>query len=135
MQNLSSIAYPEFVRAVCAGSAKVWVNKHLASRVMASSLMPKDYRLAYRLWTWVWLSLVPVAMLVGGSYSWAWTPLIVAALCAAQLFTRSKTASTFVIDYSKEDELFYDIMVQLGVMRVSVRQDKKARLCGLEAIG
>ena len=40
-----------------------------------------------------------------------------------------------MIDYSKEDELFYDIMVQLGVMRVSVRQDKKARLCGLEAIG
>jgi hypothetical protein len=86
---------------------------------MDTSLIPRDYRFAYRLWTWIWLSLVPVALAIGSLYSWWWTPALVALLVMAQAITRSRTATSFIVDYAREDELFYDIMVQLGVMRVS----------------
>jgi hypothetical protein len=88
---------------------------------MASRLMPNDYKLAFRLWTLIWLSLVPVALVIGSLYTWWWTPILAALLVLAQSFTRSKTASMFIVDYAKEDELFYDIMVTLGVMRVGER--------------
>ena len=119
MQNISSLAYADFVRASRAGSVDVEVHPQLASHVMDTSLMPKDYRFAYRLWTWIWLSLVPVALAIGSLYSWWWTPALVALLVMAQAITRSRTATSFIVDYAREDELFYDIMVQLGVMRVS----------------
>jgi hypothetical protein len=48
-------------------------------------------------------------------------PVLIAMLLVAQSFTRSKSASMFIVDYAKEDELFYDIMVTLGVIRVSER--------------
>jgi hypothetical protein len=88
---------------------------------MSTSLIPDDYKVAFRLWTWIWLSLVPVALVIGSTYSWWWTPVLMAMLVTAQSFSRSKTASMFIVDYAKEDELFYDIMVTLGVMRVSER--------------
>ena len=119
MQNISSLAYADFLRASRAGSVDVSVHRQLASHVMDTSLMPKDYRLAYRLWTWIWLSLVPVALAIGSLYSWWLTPALVALLAVAQAITRARTATSFVVDYAREDELFYDIMVQLGVMRVS----------------
>lgn len=119
MQNISSIAYLDFVRAASCGAADIRVHKPLAARVMATSLIPNEYKVAFRLWTWIWLSLVPVAMAIGSVYSWWWTPVLVALLAIARSFTRLKTAAVFVVDYAREDELFYDIMVQLGVMRVS----------------
>jgi hypothetical protein len=122
MQNITSIAYLDFVRAASRGSADVRVHQPLAARVMATRLMPNDYKVAFRLWTWTWLSLVPVAMAIGNVYSWWWTPALVALLAIAQSFTRLKTAAAFVVDYAKEDELFYDIMLQLGVLRVSENQ-------------
>jgi hypothetical protein len=122
MQNITSIAYPDFVRAASRGSADVRVHRPLAARVMATSLMPNDYKVAFRLWTWIWLSLVPVAMAIGSVTSWWWTPALIVLLAMAQSITRLKTAAVFVVDYAKEDELFYDIMVQLGVMRVSEAQ-------------
>ncbi len=121
MQNISSIGYLDFVKASRTGAVDISVHRRLAAHVMATSLIPNDYRLAYRLWTWIWLSLVPVALVIGSLYSWWWTPAIVLLLVVAQSKTSSKTASMFVIDYAKEDELFYDIVVQLGVMQVSER--------------
>lgn len=121
MQNISSIGYLDFVKAPSTGAVDICVHQRLATHVMATSLIPNDYRLAYRLWTWIWLSLVPVALVVGSLYSWWWTPAIVLLLVIAQSLTSCKTASMFVVDYAREDELFYDIMVQLGVMRVSRR--------------
>lgn len=122
MQNITSIGYLDFVRASSRGSADIRVHRQLAARVMASSLIPYDYKVAFRLWTWIWLSLIPVALLVGSLYSWWWTPALVLLLTLAQAITRSKTASMFIVDYAKEDELFYDIMVMLGVMQVSERE-------------
>jgi hypothetical protein len=119
MQNISSLAHAEFLKASNAGSVDVSVHRQLAAHVMDTSLMPKDYRLAYRMWTWIWLSLVPVALAIGSLYPWWWTPALVALLVMAQAITRSRTATSFIVDYAREDELFYDIMVQLGVMRVS----------------
>ena len=110
------------------GSAEVSVHRQLASHVMDTSLMPRDYRLAYRLWTWIWLSLVPVALAIGSLYSWWWTPALVALLATAQAVTRSRTAKAFIVDYAREDELFYDIMVQLGVLRVSEKGWLRSRM-------
>jgi predicted permease len=121
MQNISSIGYLDIQRASSRGSAQVSVHRQLAARVMSTSLIPDDYKVAFRLWTWIWLSLVPVALVIGSTYSWWWTPVLMAMLVTAQSFSRSKTASMFIVDYAKEDELFYDIMVTLGVMRVSER--------------
>jgi hypothetical protein len=121
MQNITSIAYLDFLRASSRGSADIRVHRQLAARVMASRLMPNDYKLAFRLWTLIWLSMVPVALVIGSLYTWWWTPILAALLALAQSFTRSKTASMFIVDYAKEDELFYDIMVTLGVMRVGER--------------
>lgn len=127
MQNITSIEYLDFLRACSRGSADIRVNRKLAQRVMASKLMPKDYKVAFRLWTLIWLSMVPVAIVVGSLYSWWWTAVLVAMLTLAQVFTRSKTASMFIVDYAKEDELFYDIMVTLGVIRVRERDTGPAK--------
>lgn len=127
MQNITSIGYLDFLRACSRGSADISVHRKLAQRVMASRLMPNDYKLAFRLWTLIWLSMVPVTLVVGSQYSWWWTPVLVAVLALAQTFTRAKTASMFIVDYAKEDELFYDIMVMLGVLRVSERGTQAAR--------
>ena len=121
MQNLSSIGYLEFLRGCSRGSVEIRVHRQLAERVMASRLMPRDYKFAFRLWTLIWLSLVPVAVAVGLLYSWWWIPVLASLLALAQTFTRTRTASMFIVDYAKEDELFYDIMVTLGVMRVCDR--------------
>ena len=129
MQNISSLAYADFLRASKDGSAEVSVHRQLASHVMDTSLMPRDYRVAYRLWTWIWLSLVPVALAIGSLYSWWWTPALVALLATAQAVTRSRTAKAFIVDYAREDELFYDIMVQLGVLRVSEKGWLSNRSC------
>jgi hypothetical protein len=75
MQNISSLAYADFVMASRAGSVDVEVHPQLASHVMDTTLIPKDYRFAYRLWTWVWLSLVPVALAIGDLFWW-WTPAL-----------------------------------------------------------
>ncbi|MEQ9560917.1 MAG: hypothetical protein RLN69_00240 [Woeseiaceae bacterium] len=122
MQNITSIGYQDFLRASSRGAAHVSVHKQLAARVMSTSLIPDDYRMAFRLWTWLWLSLVPVALVIGSAYSWWWTPMLIATLLVAQSITRSKTASKFVVDFAREDELFYDIMVTLGVLRVTERR-------------
>jgi hypothetical protein len=129
MQNISSIGYLDFLCASSRGSAHVSVHRQLAVRVMSTSLIPDAYKVAFRLWTWIWLSLVPVALVIGSTYSWWWTPVLMAMLVTAQSFSRSKTASMFIVDYAREDELFYDIMVTLGVIRVSER----SRSCILRA--
>jgi hypothetical protein len=121
MQNITSIGYQDFLRATSRGAVHVSVHRQLAARVMSTSLIPNDYKVAFRLWTWIWLSLVPVTLVIGSLYSWWWMPVLIAMLLVAQSFTRSKSASMFIVDYAKEDELFYDIMVTLGVIRVSER--------------
>ena len=118
MQNISSLEHEDFVRAAETGSAEIVVRTRLARRVMCTSLVPAAYKFAFRLWGWIWLSLLPAGLMAGHVYGWWWSVACGVVLLALSGQSRNRSAAAFVVEYAKESELFYDIMVQTGVMRV-----------------
>lgn len=120
MQNISSLKHSQFLTAADDRTLAVTVHPKLAATVMRTSLIPDDYRLAYKMWPWIWISLVPVAVAVGHLYSWWVTPVVLIVLLSGFLRTVNSSAARYVFDYAKESELFYDIMVQLGIMTVQM---------------
>ena len=121
MQNISSLGHSQFVTAAQRGALAVTVHRKLAARVMRSSLIPDDYKMAFKLWSWIWISLLPAAAAIGYYYSWWLTPAVLCAIFAGYRQTANNSAAQYVFDYARESELFYDIMVQLGIMMVHPR--------------
>lgn len=118
MKNISSVRHAQFLKAAQQGELDVSVHRKLAAKVMRTSLIPDNYRIAYRLWAWVWISMLPLSAVIGHYHSWWYTPLVLLALLFGYSQTVSNSAAKYVFDYARESELFYDIIVQLGIMTV-----------------
>ena len=117
MKATGFLKHSEYLRASDDGEIAVSIHPKLAQKVLKTSLMPKSYKTAQRFRALSWLAAMPAAFLIGYLYSWWFTPAILLTLGAGLFYTYDQTASRYVLDYANRSELFYDIMLELGIIR------------------
>lgn len=121
MKATGFLEHSDFLRASDDGRLQVTIHPKLAQKVLKTSLMPRSYKTAHRLWALVWIASMPTAFVIGYLYSWWFTPALLLTLVTGLFYTYGKTASQYVLDYATRSELFYDILQELRVIRFHAR--------------
>lgn len=110
------MGHAEFVQLWNAGKLEVDVHRSKALQIAGSRILPRHYRVAYLLFSWVWILSIPVAFVVMFLYKW-WLGLLILVFITPAISSSTKNSATrFMIDHALESSEFYRFAVEQGVI-------------------
>jgi hypothetical protein len=112
------ISHVDFIKKWKNGEINIHVNKSGAIKAVEAGYLPTGYRGAQTLYGWIWITGLIVALPLMIWYKW-WVGLIVGAISMSLPEALKKTAAQGIIDKALEDEQFYKLVIQHGIVRVS----------------
>lgn len=112
-----NMEHNEFIRAWKNSEIEVVVDRSKAFQNANSKMLPKRYRYAHILWSWVWIISIPTALAVMFFYDW-WAGILFLLLTFIPFKSTKKSAMQFIIVHSLENADFYHFSIENGVIRV-----------------
>ena len=101
------------------GKARISVDGTVALKLVAS--LPRRYRFAIDLWSWVWFLMFPGALIVGFCTSW-WVGLGIFLFAGPVRQAIKKSAVDFVFEFATENERFFNECVAKGLLTIQIQR-------------
>ena len=120
------MSHHEFARRYAAGALPLSVDRSLALRVINHSMLPRRYTVAHYVRSWGWL-LTALALTAAAVHFRSWAALaLLAALTPAMHAAVRRAACREMIEHALEDEAFYRVAVECGVLRFADTSPERA---------
>ncbi len=106
--------YITFVTERRAGRVRAGIDNSTALRLI--DYLPKRYQAAHHFWSWVWMLSIPGFILVAIFVRWWLGLLLLIFVTPTIMGAVKKSAAQFVLEHAEEDEAFFNMLVENGLL-------------------
>lgn len=116
-RSVLHLSHEEFKRKWGAGQINVQVNRRLAMQVMATSVLPANYRCAHYFWMTVAFLNIPIGLGLL-FYKW-WVGALTLFFTPIIFKSVRESAAQFMVDHALQDVAFYNTVEAAEVILIS----------------